>query len=130
MKAQARGVVARFVAGNALELLSLEETFDTVIDCGLLHILSDADRARLVPSLYAVMRSGGYLHLLAFNEHASWPGPRRLTQAEIRTAFEQGWEVEAISASRFESTAAAGPRPGWPQFAGFNRGFKWAFEPA
>ena len=77
MKAQARGLVARFVAGNALDLLSLEETFDTVIDSGLLHILSDADRARLVASLYAVLRSGGYLHLLAFNEHASWPGPRR-----------------------------------------------------
>ena len=113
MKAQARGVVARFVAGNALDLLSLEETFDTVIDSGLLHILSDADRARLVAGLYAVLRSGGYLHLLAFNEHASWPGPRRLTQAEIRTAFEQGWEVEAISASRFEVVDGSGGAEAW-----------------
>ena len=108
MKAQARGVLARFVAGNALDLLSLEETFDTVIDSGLLHILSDSDRARLVASLYAVLRSGGYLHLLAFNEHASWPGPRRLTQAEIRSSFERGWEVEAISASRFEVVDGSG----------------------
>src|SRR6202521_1766810 len=33
-KAQARGVVARFVVGSALDVLSLEETFDTVIDSG------------------------------------------------------------------------------------------------
>jgi SAM-dependent methyltransferase len=113
MKAQARGALARFVAGNALDLLSLKETFDTVIDSGLLHILSDADRARLVASLYAVLRSGGYLHLLAFNEHASWPGPRRLTQAEIRSTFEQGWEVEAISASRFEVVDGSGSAEAW-----------------
>ena len=71
-KAQARGVKARFVVGNALDLLSQEEAFDTVIDSGLLHILSDADRARLVIGYHAVLRPGGYLHLLAFNEHATW----------------------------------------------------------
>jgi SAM-dependent methyltransferase len=113
MKAQARGVMARFVVGTALDLPSLEETFDTVIDSGLLHILSDADRARLVAGLYVVLRSGGYLHLLAFNEHASWPGPRRLTQAEIRTTFEQGWEVDAISASHFEVVNRSGGAEAW-----------------
>jgi SAM-dependent methyltransferase len=91
----------------------LEGTFDTVIDSGLLHILPDADRARLVAGLYVVLRSGGYLHILAFNEHASWPGPRRLTQAEIRTTFEQGWEVEAISASRFEVVDGGGGAEAW-----------------
>jgi SAM-dependent methyltransferase len=113
MKAQARGVLARFVAGSALDLLSLEETFDTVIDSGLLHVLSNADRARLVAGLHAVLRPGGYLHLLAFNEHATWPGPRRLTQTEIRTTFEQGWEVEAISTSRFEVVDASGGAEAW-----------------
>ena len=112
-KAQARGVIARFVVGSALDLLSLEETFDTVIDSGLLHVLSDADRARLVASLHAVLRPDGYLHLLAFNEHATWPGPRRLTQAEIRTTFEQGWEVEALSSSRFEVVDGSGGAAAW-----------------
>src|ERR1700724_1732818 len=113
MKAQARGVMARFVVGTALDLPSLEENFDTVIDSGLLHILSDADRARLVAGLYAVLRPGGYLHLLAFNEHATWPGPRRLTQTEIRTTFKQGWEVEAIGTSRFEVVDASGGAEAW-----------------
>src|ERR1700730_10534881 len=78
-KAQARRLLARFVVGSALDLLSLEETFDTVVDSGLLHILSDADQALLVARVHAVLRPGGDLHLLAFNEHATWPGPRRLT---------------------------------------------------
>jgi SAM-dependent methyltransferase len=112
-KAQARGVMARFVVGNGLDLPSLEETSDTVIDSGLLHILSDADRARLVAGLHAVLRPGGYIHLLAFNEHTSWPGPRRLTQTEIRTTFEQGWEVEAISTSRFEVVDGSGGAEAW-----------------
>ena len=34
------------------------------------------------------------------------PGPRRLTQVEIRTTFEQGWEVESIIPSRFEVVGA------------------------
>jgi SAM-dependent methyltransferase len=112
-KAQARGAIVRFVVGSALDLLSLEETFDTVIDSGLLHILSDADRARLAAGLHAVLRPGGYLHLLAFNEHATWPGPRRLTQADIRTTFEQGWEVEAISISHFEVVDGSGGAEAW-----------------
>ena len=91
----------------------MEETFNTVIDSGLLHILSDADRARVVAGLHAVLRPAGYLHLLAFNEHATWPGPRRLTQAEIRTAFKQGWEVEAISPSRFEVVDGSGGAEAW-----------------
>lgn len=53
------------------------------------------------------------LHLLAFNEHATWRGPRRLTQAEIRTTFEQGWKVEAISTSRFEVVDGCGDAEAW-----------------
>jgi SAM-dependent methyltransferase len=121
-KAQARGVVARFMVGSALDLLGLEEIFDTVIDSGLLHILSDADRARVVAGLHAVLRPAGYLHLLAFNEHATWPGPGRLTQPEIRTAFEHGWEVEALAAPASKwSTAVEAPKRGWPQFAACRR---------
>ena len=112
-KAQARGVKTRFVVGNALDLPSRGETFDTVIDSGLLHILSDADRMRLVIGYHAVLRPGGYLHLMAFNEHATWPGPRRLTQVEIRTTFERGWEVESIIPSRFDVVDGSGGAEAW-----------------
>jgi SAM-dependent methyltransferase len=112
-KTQERRVMARFLVGNAMDLVSLEETFDNVIDSGLLHVLSDTDRARYVAGLHTVLRPGGYLHLLAFNENATLPGPRRLTQAEIRTTFAQGWEVEAIDASHFEVVDGSGGAEAW-----------------
>ncbi len=73
-----------------------------MIDSGLLHSLSDADRERLVASYYTVLQPGGSVYLLAFNEYATLPGPRRLTQVDIRGAFARGWNVETVSPSQFE----------------------------
>jgi ubiquinone/menaquinone biosynthesis C-methylase UbiE len=101
-KARARGLQVSFVLLDALELARLAERFETAIDSGLLHVFSDEDRARLIAGLHAVLVPGGSYHLLCFSEHATLPGPRRLTQAEIRASFERGWEVEAIEAARFE----------------------------
>src|SRR5438876_6700630 len=38
-KAGERGLAARFLVWDALELAALGELFDTVLDCGLFHIL-------------------------------------------------------------------------------------------
>jgi len=91
-----------FVVGDALELATLGRQFDTVIDCGLLHVLSDRDRARLVASVAAVLRTGGRYFVLCFSEHATIPGPRRLTADEIRAAFTDGWRVESIVPTHIE----------------------------
>src|SRR5436305_10478570 len=40
-KAVERGVSARFVVHDALDVAGLREQFDTVLDCGLFHVLSD-----------------------------------------------------------------------------------------
>jgi SAM-dependent methyltransferase len=101
-KAAARGLEVRFVFADALDLARLGEQFDTAVDSGLLHVFSNQDRARLVAGLHAVLVPGGSYHLLCFSEHARLPGPRRLTQAEIRASFGQGWDVEAIEPARFD----------------------------
>jgi hypothetical protein len=44
---------------NALELERLNQRFDTVLDCGLFHVLTDADRATYARSLASVIPSGG-----------------------------------------------------------------------
>src|ERR671928_12027 len=100
-KSRERGLEVSFVLLDALELARLTERFDTAIDSGLLHVFSDEDRARLISGVHAVLVPGGSYHLLCFSEHATLPGPRRLSQAEIRASFERGWEVEAIEAARF-----------------------------
>jgi SAM-dependent methyltransferase len=102
-KAAERGLASEFMVGNALALADLDRTFATVIDSGVFHVFNDADRARYVAGLAAVLRAGGVLHLLCFSEHTPGTGgPRRVTRAELRAAFAEGWEVERIEAARFE----------------------------
>ena len=103
-KAATRHLEATFAVADALNLAALDEGFDGVIDCGLFHTFEDADRARYVQSLASVVVSGGIVHLLCFSELEPWGGgPRRVTQAEIRSALRDGWRVERIEPERFET---------------------------
>src|SRR5919202_5327009 len=108
-KARARGLKVSFVLLDALELARLAERFETAIDSGLLHVFSDEDRARLISGVHAVLVPGGSYHLLCFNEYSTLPGPRRLSQADIRASFARGWVVQAIAPARF---AIRGNAPG------------------
>ncbi|HXA32897.1 MAG TPA: class I SAM-dependent methyltransferase [Acidimicrobiales bacterium] len=104
-KATERGVEARFLVRDAVRLVDLGEQFDTVLDCGLFHVLDDDDREGYVDSLAAVVPPGGRYHMLCFSDHqpGDW-GPRRVTQDEVRAAFGQGWEVESIEPAVIDLT--------------------------
>jgi SAM-dependent methyltransferase len=104
-KAAARGVELRFVVGDALRLLDLHELFDTVLDCGLFHVLDDEERERFVGSLADVVPQGGRYHMLCFSDRqpGDW-GPRRVTHDEIRSAFSVGWEIECIESAVIDLT--------------------------
>ena len=104
-KATQRGVEARFLVADALRLADLGEQFDTVLDCGLFHVLDDDERERYVASVAEVVSPGGRIHMLCFSEHqpGDW-GPRRVTQDEIRTAFSVGWEVNSIESAIIDLT--------------------------
>ena len=104
-KATERGLEARFLVADALRLVDLGERFDTVLDCGLFHVLDDDERQRYVDSLAAVVPPGGRYHMLCFSDGqpGDW-GPRRVTQDEIRTAFSEGWEVESIEPAVIDLT--------------------------
>ena len=113
-KARERGTRARFEVGDARRLESPGEQFDTVLDCGLFHVLDDEDRQPFVESLGRVLRPGGQYDMLCFSdeEPPGW-GPRRVTQAEIREAFARGWEVEAIEPADLHVTIRAEPVRSW-----------------
>jgi cyclopropane fatty-acyl-phospholipid synthase-like methyltransferase len=113
-KARERGLPARFLVADALDLAALEEQFDTVLDCGLFHIFDDDDRARYVDSLRAAIPAGGHYHLLCFSDRVPGNvGPRRVTQGEIRAAFAEGWRVEVIEAATIEVLIAPTGVPAW-----------------
>ncbi len=104
-KATERDVEARFLVADALLLGDLGERFDTVLDCGLFHVLDDSERQRYVASLAVVIPQGGRLHMLCFSDRqpGDW-GPRRVAPDEIRAAFCDGWEVESIEPTVIDLT--------------------------
>src|SRR5205814_7776483 len=62
-KAAERGLTARFEVADTLHLDRLGERFGTVTDCGMFHVFDDADRARYVASLAAVIEPGGTYYM-------------------------------------------------------------------
>ncbi|MEA2593258.1 MAG: hypothetical protein QOD62_3089 [Actinomycetota bacterium] len=113
-KAAERGIAVRFLVADALNLGSLGENFDTVIDSGLFHVFDDDDRARYVGSLRAATAPGGRVYLLCFSDR--FPpgfGPRRVSEEEIRASFSDGWTIEAIDAVGFEVNFSPDPIPAW-----------------
>ncbi len=99
-KAVERDVEARFIVADALRLVDLGEEFDTVLDCGLFHVLDDHERERFVASLAEVVPPGGRYHMLCFSDRqpGDW-GPRRVTQDEIRIAFSAEWTLDSIESA-------------------------------
>jgi len=103
-KARERGVEARFLVWNALDLASLGETFDTVLDCGFFHVLGDEDRTAFAASLEAAMPPGGRYFMLCFSDRQPGEfGPRRVSQNEIRASFTDGWRVEKIEPAKMDA---------------------------
>jgi cyclopropane fatty-acyl-phospholipid synthase-like methyltransferase len=102
-KARERGLTARFLVWNALQLGALGDQFETVLDCGLFHVFEDDERAQFVDSLRAVLATGGGYHMLCFSDRqpGDW-GPRRVTQDEIRASFSQGWQIDSIEAAKID----------------------------
>ncbi len=88
---------------DALALKDVPEVFDTVIDSGLFHVFSDADRRRYVEGVAAVLKPNGRFFFLCFSDQEpGTQGPRRVSAKEIRDTFAEGWAVESIEPSRYE----------------------------
>lgn len=113
-KAAGRGLDARFLVWDALDLGSLGESFDTVLDCGLFHVLEDPERPAFVAALRASMPVGARYHLLCFSdlEPGDW-GPRRVRREEIVASFADGWRVEGIEPAVLEITVDPGSVRAW-----------------
>ena len=102
-KAAERALECEFVVGDVLALDRLGRRFRTIVDSGVFHVFDDANRERYVKSLAGAIEDGGVAHVLCFSERTpGTDGPRRVTQAEIRAAFADGWDVQQIEEARFD----------------------------
>ena len=97
--AAAQGVTARFEVADAMNL-GAEPGYDTILDSALFHVFDDADRARYVASLHTALRSGGLVHVLALSDAGRGFGPQ-VSEAQIRTAFGDGWDLEALDTTTY-----------------------------
>lgn len=98
--AAAKGVDARFEVADAMNLTA-EPGYDTIVDSALFHVFGDdADRAAYVASLHGAVRPGGLIHVLALSDAGRGFGPS-VSEAVIRDAFGDGWELEALDTTTY-----------------------------
>ncbi len=114
-KAKARGLRVEFHVHDALALGGLGRRFATVVDSGLFHTFDDEERRRYVASLAAVTAPGARLYVLCFSEREpGGGGPRRVTRAELRTAFDHPpFRVLGIEPAEMATNLEGGGRKAW-----------------
>ncbi|RDH79413.1 class I SAM-dependent methyltransferase [Mycolicibacterium moriokaense] len=110
------GVTGVDVAADALRLADLGRTFDTVLDCGLLHTFDRGERSSYAASLASVTRRGGTRHVLCFSDQGPDTGPHPLSRDEVDDAFTAGvgWQVVAVEPDRIHTRFHGGDgAPAW-----------------
>ena len=104
LKAVEQKLPVIFLVKDATTFKDWSERFDNAVDSGLFHVFCDEDRKKYVAGLATVLKPGGRLYLICFSdEESGTDGPRRITKQELHEAFADGWEIESIEASRFET---------------------------
>jgi SAM-dependent methyltransferase len=112
-KRAARGLAATFVLGDALDLVPLVRTFDTVLDCGLYHVLEDAERRAYRREIDRVLRPGGRFLMLGLATNPGGPGPRGYSVEELRAAFGKGYREVFVRSASFWATPDRGRKQAW-----------------
>ena len=113
-KADDRGLRARFECRDALDVAALGETYDTILDAGLFHVLDDDQRARYANVLREVVSTSGRVFIVCFSdEQPGTLGPRRVTERELRDAFVSGWRIQEITRTTMDSTDGRGAIAAW-----------------
>jgi SAM-dependent methyltransferase len=113
-KARVRGLAVPFAVADALDLRALKQRFETALDSGLFHVFDDAERERSAQSLGEAVGSGGQAHLLCFSDgEPPGPGPRRVSEWDIKATFRGIFVLTAIRPARFESLLHPGGARAW-----------------
>lgn len=112
-KAIERHVKVNFVVGDVLKMdrLFREGEFDTVIDSGLFHVMTDEERPVFARQVHSVLRTGGKYFMLCFSDkEPAGYGPRRVSKAEIEQTFTPLFNIIYIKDTTFDSRFGPGSR--------------------
>jgi cyclopropane fatty-acyl-phospholipid synthase-like methyltransferase len=112
-KATERGIAVGLHVWDALRVDELGRTFDTAIDVGMFHTLSDEERPLYAMGLHGALTAGGQAFVMCWSERNPWGyGPRHVTQMELLGTFERGWDVR-IEEAAFETRLEQGEIHAW-----------------
>ena len=102
-KAVERKIKVDFRVGNALSLDLKQGQFSNVIDSGLFHTFTDADRPVYVGEIRRVLQIGGNYFMMCFcdKEPTDWGGPRRVSKQEILESFSPSFKINFVREARF-----------------------------
>ena len=116
-KARRRGATVRFLHQDARRPQELGERFDTVLDCGLFHMLDPRDRVPFVDGVRDVLRPGGRYFMMGFSDREPrTPGvevPHRLTRQDVSAAFDGRLRIDSLEPATIEITLDPAGVRGW-----------------
>jgi Methylase involved in ubiquinone/menaquinone biosynthesis len=106
---------ATFTVGNALELDRHfgAGAFDAVIDSGLFHVLTDAERPVFARQVWHVLRLGGGYFMMCFSDKEPGELPRRISRQEIEATFGKLFRINYIRETWFLSLNAETRHPAY-----------------
>jgi SAM-dependent methyltransferase len=109
-----RGLVtATFAQADAADFDGYDDRFSTVIDSGLFHSLPVERRSDYLRCIARAAAPGASLYILSFSDEvggdADQPGPRGVTEDELREAVSAYWAVDDVRPAFLYGNATAIP---------------------
>lgn len=98
-----------------LRLATDGTTFDDVLDAGVLHLFSDADRSEYLDVVRSLVSPGGWFTTIVFRDDETRPGgPRRMAKDELANALENaGFRIASIEPTVYDTRAHEGGARAW-----------------
>lgn len=109
--AEREGVRIDFRVDNILESRLEDGLVDAIVDRGVFHTLAPDSRAGYVTAVRRILRPRGFLFLKAFShKEPRQEGPYHFSPAQLRSCFEEGFEVLSIEDATFAGTRSVPPK--------------------
>jgi cyclopropane fatty-acyl-phospholipid synthase-like methyltransferase len=113
-KAQKANVNIQFEVIDILDDISTtnilkEYSYDIILDAAVFHVFTDEQRQVYIRNLEYLIKPGGLYIQLCFSEKETREGgPRRVEKTVLNELFslKNGWTIESIEDSVYESTSA------------------------
>lgn len=105
------GAEVRFAVSDATRLEGYDDVFDTVIDSGMFHCLTDDAKRSYAAAVHRATRAGATLLLGAFSDanlrHENWQAAA-VSEETLRSTLDGGgWDITSLTTETIRVPAAA-----------------------